>query len=244
MHLGPPPATDQDVRAALLQIIASRQFAKAHRCIALLTYLVQQTLAGEGPPSEYDIGLAVFRRDPRSYFTGEDPIVRVQMGRLRLRLAAYYRAEGRSDPLRVSLPVGSYRPRLERGGTGPLPSASRRPALTLRPLDCLSHEMPAQTFTLGLSDELAYRLHRDLLDPRLTNHEEGACEAGIASVGRVLEGTVRMDASRVRLSLRLRHGADGDVVWHQQFDCAVDGSIAAQEQLADRCVQALPAHMR
>jgi TolB-like protein/Tfp pilus assembly protein PilF len=54
----------------------------------------------------------VFRRgvafDPKS-----DTIVRVQARTLRSRLAAYYDTEGRDDPVRVSVPKGSYVPVFE-----------------------------------------------------------------------------------------------------------------------------------
>ena len=238
------PVMDDEVRAALQRIAASLRFAKAHRCLALLTYLVRQAVAGAGPTSEYDIGLAVFRRDPATYFTADDPIVRVQMCRLRLRLADYYTADGSSDPLRIALPLGTYQAHLEQQGAQLIPPASRAQMLAFLPLDCLSTEVSAQAFTLGLNEELTYRLHRDYPQHPPTKPCTAAHRTGFASADLVLEGTLRMDSSRVRLSLRLRRGADGDVLWHELFDGIADDSIAAQEQLADRCVQALPVQLR
>jgi len=241
----PAPQPDQDVRAALQKILLSRQFSKAHRCTALLSYLMDRMLsrAPAGPPPEHEIGVAVFGRDRMSYYTGDDPIVRVQAGRLRQRLAAYYVNEGGADALRITIPLGSYQPRIERAAAVPLRPAAASPMLLFRPLTCLSPEMPAQSFTLGLNDELGFRLYRELSAYRLAAAEIPSLGV-INTVGtHVLEGTVRQDTARVRVSLHLRHAGEETVVWYEQFDSAGDGSIAAQEQMAERCVQALQRHM-
>lgn len=74
----------------------------------LLHYLAEHSLAH--PPStvkEYQIATEVFGRsahfDPQS-----DSTVRVQAGRLRVKLAEYYAVEGVDDPIVVKLPKGSY----------------------------------------------------------------------------------------------------------------------------------------
>lgn len=240
------PQPDLEVRAALRKILSSRQFSKAHRCTALLGYLIDRMLNREqaAPPPEHEIGVAVFGRDRMSYYTGDDPIVRVQAGRLRQRLATYYANEGSADPLRITIPLGSYQPRMERVAAAPLrPAVAASPVLMFRPLTCLSPEMPAQSFTLGLNDELGFRLYRELSAYRLAAAEIPALGVIGAAGTHVLEGTVRQDTARVRVSLHLRHATEETVVWYEQFDSAGDGSIAAQEQMAERCVQALQRHM-
>jgi hypothetical protein len=74
----------------------------------LLRYLAEHSLAN--PPSsvkEYQIATEVFGRsahfDPQA-----DSTVRVQVGRLRTKLAEYYGSEGMDDPVLVELPRGSY----------------------------------------------------------------------------------------------------------------------------------------
>ena len=246
----PAPQPELEVRAALRKILSSRQFSKAHRCTALLSYLIDRMLSRElsAPPPEHEIGVAVFGRDRRSYYTGDDPIVRVQAGRLRQRLAAYYAGEGDTDLLRITIPLGSYQPRMERRAATPLqpapsPASPAAPVLMFRPLTCLSPEMPAQSFTLGLNDELGFRLYRELSAYRLAAAEIPTLGVISAASTHVLEGTVRQDTARVRVSLHLRHATEETVVWYEQFDSAGDGSIAAQEQMAERCVQALQRHM-
>jgi TolB-like protein len=239
------PVPDEEFLAALKKILASRQFSKAHRCTALLAYLVQRAVNRDDPAPlpEHEIGVAVFGRDRMTYFTGDDPIVRVQAGRLRLRLAAYYAEEGCAEPLRISIPSGSYQPKVERVAVrAPAPLNSPLPLLMFRPLSCLSSDPQLSSYALGLNDELGYRLYRALPSVRRIDAESPlaalAALSGLSNTT-LLEGTVRHDAARVRVSLLLRRVSDGAVLWYEQFDDASSASIAAQEGMAERCVQAL-----
>ena len=74
----------------------------------LLQYLAKQSLYHpEAPLKEYQIATEVYGRhsdfDPQA-----DSSIRVQVGRLRLKLAEYYATEGASDPVEVKIPKGSY----------------------------------------------------------------------------------------------------------------------------------------
>jgi TolB-like protein len=243
--VGTLPCADEPIRAALKAIVGSRQFAKAYRCATLLTYLIERALNRDdhSPPPEQEIGIAVFGRDRLSYHPGDDPIVRVQAGRLRLRLAAYYADEGAAAPLRITVPLGSYQARIAFAEGQPARADGGAPVLVLHPLVCLGAESSAASFTAGLNDELAYRLYRELSSFRLVGPAMLASEAGTRRAIHLLEGTVRQDASRLRVSLHLRHSEEGTVLWYEQFDSVGDGSIAGQEQMAERCVRALQRHM-
>jgi TolB-like protein len=246
MAANAPACPDEAIRAALKLVITSRQFAKAHRCATLLSYLIERALNHEdaSPPLEQAIGVAVFGRDPNSYYPGDDPIVRVQAGRLRLRLEAYYADEGAADPLRITIPLGSYQARIAPAqGAQVRPANGAAPLLMFSPLVCLSAESPAGAFTSGLTDELAYRLYRDLTVFRLLSTDTGSTGDEARKASHVLTGTVRQDTSRVRVSLHLRNTNEGTVMWYEQFDSTGDRSIAGQEQMAERCVQALQRHM-
>src|ERR1700756_3113529 len=74
----------------------------------LLRYLAEHSLDHPGIAlKEYQIATEVLGRptgvDPQS-----DSTVRVQAGRLRVKLAEYYAHEGFDDPIRVEFPKGSY----------------------------------------------------------------------------------------------------------------------------------------
>ena len=101
---------EDDVRSAYESILASDAFQKAHRMRRLFRYLMSQVLAVEkGTISEYTIGIEVFDRNPEDYIS-EDPAIRVQVGRLRHRLAAYYTDHAVSGDVEITIPVGTYTP--------------------------------------------------------------------------------------------------------------------------------------
>lgn len=98
------------VEAQLEKILASEQFAHAERLSRLLRFVVEETLHGDsGGLKEYNLGISVFDRDA-SYDPRTDPIVRVEAGRLRSKLAEYYTSNGGQDTIRIDLPKGSYCP--------------------------------------------------------------------------------------------------------------------------------------
>ncbi len=99
----------QEVRESLARILSSRQFASAERRRKLLEYLVDETLSGRGGDlKEYRIGVDVYGRDAGTYDPRVDPVIRVDIGRLRTKLAEYYAGQGRNDAVRIELPKGSY----------------------------------------------------------------------------------------------------------------------------------------
>ena len=59
--------------------------------------------------TEQQIGIQVFQRPP-GFNSSEDSIVRSQARLLRHKLAAYFRAEGASEPLVIDIPKGHYLP--------------------------------------------------------------------------------------------------------------------------------------
>lgn len=231
--------TDQsfaELQAEARRIIASEHFRKAERSKRLLAFLVEQAARGvAGAANEYAIGIAVFQRNAALYSTGEDPIVRVHMGRLRLRLAEYYLGEGRNaSDCRIDIPVGSYVPRL-------LPRPPQPVRMLFRGLRCISSEKEIDAFTHGLGEELRYRLYR-AFGARLAlpaPGQDSADQLRQLGVGFVLEGSVRQDAGTIRTALRLICLDQARTLWSEQRDHADDMSLRRQEALADGCCEAL-----
>jgi tetratricopeptide (TPR) repeat protein len=99
-------------RAAMLadaidRICDSPGFRRSTRLRRFLRFLAS-TQAGERTgPKEYEIARHVYDK-PEDFNPQIDPIVRVEAGRLRLRLAEYYGEAGRDDPVVLELPKGSY----------------------------------------------------------------------------------------------------------------------------------------
>jgi hypothetical protein len=74
----------------------------------LLRYLAEHSLDHPGVAlKEYQIATEVLGRPP-GFDPQSDSTVRVQAGRLRVKLAEYYNHEGTNDPILVEIPKGSY----------------------------------------------------------------------------------------------------------------------------------------
>ena len=104
----PSKPSTSEVRSALDRILASRCFQQAGRASDFLRFVVEQTLAGSGHRLKgYTIGVEVFGR-PANFDAQSDALVRVEAGRLRRRLVEYYASEGITDPVKITLPRGTY----------------------------------------------------------------------------------------------------------------------------------------
>jgi eukaryotic-like serine/threonine-protein kinase len=104
------PISAETIRGQLNKILSSSLFAGADRSRALLKFVVEQSVNQQTDRlKEYTLGAEALGRgdsfDPRT-----DPIVRAEASRLRSRLERYYAAEGKADPVEITLPKGSYVP--------------------------------------------------------------------------------------------------------------------------------------
>ena len=94
--------------AAIDRLAASRVLHGSESLCRLLRYLAEHSLQNPGSPiKEYQIATEVFGR-PSDFDPHVDSSIRVQAGRLRLKLAEYYSSGGERDPILVELPKGSY----------------------------------------------------------------------------------------------------------------------------------------
>jgi TolB-like protein/Tfp pilus assembly protein PilF len=126
--------------AALDRVRSSAGFRASSRRRALLGYIVEQGLSGrEDQLRAHEIAVAVLGRD-ESFDPQTDPIVRMEVGRLRRDLEHYDLTAGRDDPLRIAIPKGSYVPVFQPGalapearpppGTSPAPAVPAEEALS------------------------------------------------------------------------------------------------------------------
>src|SRR5256885_1503810 len=101
------PELDQH-RIQIQRIIASKAFKTSEVHRSLLHYLAEKSLAGEAHNlKEYTVGLDVFGK-PASYDPRQESVVRMHVGRLRQKLAEYYRTDGVDDAVIVDLPKGGF----------------------------------------------------------------------------------------------------------------------------------------
>ncbi len=94
----------------LQRVLGSRTFARSPRLARLLEFVCRKHFEGEaGQLREYTIAVELLGRS-EGFQPRDDASIRVDMNRLRRQLRNYYRAEGRLDPMVISVPSGQYAP--------------------------------------------------------------------------------------------------------------------------------------
>lgn len=227
----------QEIRSACEALLKSDAFLKAPRMGRLLRYLVEQFISGDvRNTNEYAIGIEVFDRDPAQYLPAEDPVVRVQVGRLRQRLAAYYCMQGAGAALVIKIPVGRYMPVVVRQNAAPCVASSR---LIIQPIHYIAERDEGQAFADGLYEELLDQLFQAFGEvftvPLVSSMELHAR----AQVQHSIEGSLRIDAERIRASIRIVDSSLRRIMWSRHFDRSIAFGIQQQEELAMSICSAL-----
>lgn len=156
----------EQVRLQLSRILASKTFSQSERASRLLSFVVTTTLEGRpGEIKESVIATEALSRNA-SFDPKTDPIVRVEAGRLRSRLLAYYESEGSQDPIMITLPKGGYVPVFAEN-TRPAQSTPRRNPPILFFAGLLAGLMLASAvwMLLGRSSPVENHLRLSILPP-------------------------------------------------------------------------------
>ncbi len=102
----PEPAL---VREELQRLLESEVLRGQDSQRRLLEYLLEKSLEGVADQlKEYTVGLEAFHKPP-AYDPRQEPSVRIQAGKLRQKLEAYYLTEGAADPVRIEFPKGGFK---------------------------------------------------------------------------------------------------------------------------------------
>jgi adenylate cyclase len=179
--------------------------------------VVTEQLAGRGERlSERTVGRRALGLD--GTFDGRrDSSVRVRASRVRVALAAYYDGGGALDPVRIELPQGGYAPVFRGTASDDVPIArDLEPGLVVVQFTAAGHERAGLVGT-AVAEGLVQRLlgFGDLrvVGPITTALDDARHIATAFGVRFVLQGSVRVDAGTVRLSVRLTDGASASTVW-------------------------------
>ena len=249
------------VRTELQRILKSPGFLHSKRLCRFLSFVVENTLAGRSSHlKEYVIGLEVFEKD-ESFDPRLDPIVRVEAGRLRAKLAKYYETDGRSAPVVIELPRGTYVPVFRHGQPHPaLPAGSEAVAeihpeartIAVLPFADQSLNKDQEYFCEGMTMELV-----DVLTKveglrvaawgsarQLRREDHDILEIGRhLGVGVVLDGTVRKEGERLRITAQLVDVARGCYLWSDTYDRELKDVFAIQEEISHAIVNTLKVHL-
>jgi hypothetical protein len=102
-------AIDERMLSQAERVIHSDVFRSSEVLRHLLKFLADKSSTGEAEHlKEYTVAIDALGK-PASYDPRHDSAVRIQVGRLRQKLAEYYRTEGKDDPIIIDLPKGRFK---------------------------------------------------------------------------------------------------------------------------------------
>lgn len=224
-----------EIRAALSRVLDSVAFRESPQLRRLLTFLVEEVIAGRGDSlvqyrvATEGLGLA------ESFDPDKSSLVRSHAGRLRKSLDAYYQGEGGSEGVVITMPASGYRVGFVRIGT----NASRMSQKSLHQLPLL---VVSRFQGIGLQDrfvhlpasfseELSVRLGRSI-HLRVTLGERTGCGA---DADFALEGSIEQRGNKLIVRARLLD-APGEVqIWvrRHEFSCDQWDPESFEEEIID-----------
>ena len=227
------------VKAQLDRILTSPKFKRGNRLGQFLRYVVEQKLEGKSDRiKQYTIAVEAMgyeaEFDPQS-----NPVVRIHARKLRRALERYYYNNSSEDPIKIEIPKGTYVPVfLDNHVSSVVPDTSECPShVTERaPIDSsdptvavvmfenLNEKDEYHFFARGLTAEILFSLTRfsglSVLGP-LTPAEDKPVEYYKISreygASFVLQGWVRSDGPKIRVTADLTDASTGKKMWSQTF---------------------------
>jgi TolB-like protein len=137
------------------------------------------------------------------------------------------------------------------GDTGKLQGAlvlPDRPSIAVLPFANLSSDPEQEYFSDGVADDIITELSRDralFVIARNSSFTYKAHAVDVKQIGRelgvryVVEGSVRREAGRVRISAQLIDATIGAHVWAERYDRALDHVFAVQDEIAGAVARAI-----
>jgi adenylate cyclase len=253
----------EKIRAQLDRILASPEFHATDKMRDFLRFVVEEKLAGRAHRLKgYTIAVEVFGRG-EDFDAANDPIVRIQAGRLRRAVERYYLVSGVRDPILIDIPKGRYSPRFAaqsvppEAGSAPSSTAvpseadrTRGPAVAVLPFENLTGDPEQLALTDGLTEELITEMTRFqdiMVIPCQLARRPAGLPAEPGELGRAVgarflfEGSVRRDADTVKVAVHLTDTANQRRVWADSYTLPLEAGrlIATQEEIALRVVGAI-----
>jgi TolB-like protein len=130
----------------------------------------------------------------------------------------------------------------------PVDSQSQDRSIAVLPFADLSQDQDQQYFTDGLSEELLnllVRVDELRVASRTSSFAFRGSSLGIPeiskalNVGHILEGSVRKDGDRIRISAQLIEAGTDTHLWSENFDRELTDIFAIQDEIANAIVNAL-----
>ena len=223
-------------------ICSSPVFTAAPRMQQLLRFLVNKTLSGQqNQIKAYTIGVEIFARDA-DFNSQSDPVVRVEMRRLRSKLQSYYTSFPAGE-IMINIPKGSYIPEFIPAGspecltlTGKntelfqyAASVAANTSVLVAPFEDISPERDMSRLGIGLAADITAALVefpgisvagqyyvRQMIDNGYSIQDL----ARQTKAGFVISGSVQVQGQSLRLVVELTDTSTGMLLCAQRFTYA------------------------
>ncbi len=220
------------VLAQLNRIEASAPFRRSPKLVDFLRFIVMETLEGRGKDlKQYTVAIQAFGRST-DFDPADDPIVRIQAGRLRRRLQEYYQGIGHEDLIQIDLPKGTYAPifqvknstaNSESGSTEKTKPLEENWNYTIAVCDFTNlsgdptKQYIAEGFSVELSLELSKYQHLPIMRVPLawappTEEEKKSPKARF-----MMDGTIRLSPDAIKVSVSLHDNKTRKQVFSRSF---------------------------
>jgi TolB-like protein len=231
------------VSTQLDKILSSSTFVRSKRLGRFLRFTVEQCLEGrQGALKEYLVGVEVFNKmetfDPRI-----DSIVRVEARRLRSKLEKYYQTEGRDDNVVIQFRKGSYVPQIlsreQLNAIGSIDGSGLRTgrrSIAISRFANLGVDPAHLHFCSGLTEDIISALTKV---PALRVMARLIPGGEDPKADYILEGSVRKQADRLRISAQLIDAANAMYIWSETYERDVSDAFAVQDEISKAIVGAL-----
>lgn len=236
-----------DIREQLHRILDNPDFNATLQQRAFLTFVVTQTLAGNGQNIKgYTVATQVFGRD-ENFDQAIDPIVSIQANKLRRALEHYYLLSGKEDEITIEIPKGTYVPLFSKRGTAEANPALRTgkdpeicfegswPTVLIKSFNNLTNCPENNYWGAGFATELATEINRFQWIRVMQYGPEGQGKRSSDIVARfVVEGNIREDTTGIKVVVKLIDAKHSRQIWSdiQWFDRDAAQIIKFQEEVA------------
>lgn len=255
--------TDLQKEEILVQtktICASKEFHAKKKLCKLFKFIIDKTLEGnEESLKGYSIGLEVFGRS-KDFKPENDPIVRIQVGRLRRSLELYYLKEGSNDKIRIIIPKGanipkfipfeineSFSPKGNKNSILKISADIKKPTIAVLPFKNLTGEPEKDFFAAGFTEEISIELTKyedfHVVSCRLQSTKKESLYTSSDFIDKLgvqftIEGSIRIIESIVKISVKLTDTFTKEHLWAEQYrrDLSAIGLVELQEYIAQQVV--------
>lgn len=255
------PSDLSELNFCIEKILKSSGFYKSPRQQDLLHYLFKESLKNNTHGLKgYTVGVEVFGRDC-NFDQGSDAIVRVEVGRLRAKLAEYYNILGKTDPVIIDLPKGGYVLHFKLRDFSEKPDSESKinenvwpsiidskPSIAVLPFSNLSADSGQDYFVDGLTDSLIFEISRLsglFIISRQSSFSYRNSVKSINEIGKelgvkyLLEGSVQRDQDSIRVTVKLLEASSGGHLWSERYETSLQNIFPLQDKIVLNIVKAL-----